>query len=167
MITALALSAALMLPMMSPAPMQHATNEAGKPLWSPSSPAVRESTPRKSRPAEWLRLARHYRDSGRPDVWRGVPKWVRDLGLCIRRHESINAGHYRAHNASSSAAGAYQMLDSMWQGNARWAKWQGKRVAARYTAANHAPAWVQDVVFIHSIKRGGAKHWRGTGCPGT
>lgn len=165
MITALALSAALMLPMQGPAPLQHATNEAGKPLWSPSSPAVRESTPRKTRAAEWLRLARHYRDSAHPEVWRGVPKWIRDLGLCIRRHESKH--DYRAHNKSSSAAGGYQMLDAFWQGNARWATWQGKRVAARYKAANHAPAWIQDVVFIHSIKRGGASAWRGTGCPGT
>lgn len=167
MITALTLSAALMLPTIAPIPLQHATNGPTEPLWGSSRPATGDSNPRKTKPAEWLRLARHYRDSGHPEVWRGVPKWIRDLGLCIRRHESINAGHYRAHNGTSSAAGAYQMLDAMWQGNARWATWQGKRIAARYKAANHAPAWIQDVVFIHSIRHGGAKHWRGTGCPGT
>lgn len=107
-----------------------------------------------------------WKDSG-SQVWAGVPRWIRDLSLCIRKHESINAGHYRAHSGKSSAAGAYQMLDRFWQGNARWAEWNGKRVAAKYKAANHAPAWVQDVVFIHSIRNGGIKAWKGTGCRGT
>lgn len=107
-----------------------------------------------------------FQDSGHR-VWLGTPRWIRELGLCIRRHESWTAGHYRAHNPSSSAAGAYQFLDSTWQGNAKWAKWQGVRVAAPYRAADLAPAWVQDVVFIHSIRHGGIKAWRGTGCPGT
>lgn len=105
-------------------------------------------------------------DSGHA-VWRTVPRWMRDLGLCIRRHESINAGHYASHNGTSSASGAYQYIDSTWQGNARWAKWRGKYVARGYKAANHAPAWVQDVVFVHTIQQGGIKAWRGTGCPGT
>lgn len=107
-----------------------------------------------------------WQDSGHR-VWSTVSRDVRDLGRCIRLHESIEAGHYRAHNPGSSAAGAYQMLDAFWQGNAKWAKWNGERVAARYEAADHAPAWVQDVVFVHAIKGGGIKAWRGTGCPGT
>jgi uncharacterized protein (DUF2147 family) len=107
-----------------------------------------------------------WEDSGHA-VWSTVSRSVRDLGLCIRRHESINAGHYRSHNGTSSAAGAYQMLDRFWQGNAKWATWDGKRVAARYQAANRAPAWVQDVVFVHSIRGGGIRAWKGTGCPGT
>jgi len=105
-------------------------------------------------------------DSGHA-VWSTVSRDVRDLGLCIRRHESINAGHYRSHSGTSSAAGAYQMLDEFWSGNARWAEWKGQRVAAKYKAANHAPAWIQDIVFVHAIKGGGIKAWRGTGCPGT
>ncbi len=108
-----------------------------------------------------------WQDSGHR-IWSTVSRDVRDLGLCIRTHESINAGHYRARNsAGSSAAGAYQMLSAFWQGNAKWARWNGERVAAAYEAADHAPAWIQDVVFVHSIKGGGIKAWRGTGCPGT
>lgn len=98
-------------------------------------------------------------------VWADVPQDIRDLAACIRDHESNH--DYKAHNATSSAAGAYQFLDSTWQGNAKWATWNGKRIAAKYKAANHAPAWAQDVVFIHSITRGGHSNWLGTNCPGT
>lgn len=107
-----------------------------------------------------------YMDSNHA-VWSDTPRWIRDLSLCIRRHESINAGHYDAANKSSSARGAYQMLSTTWLGNAKWAKWRGKYVARGYASADQAPAWVQDVVFIHSIQQGGIKAWRGTGCPGT
>lgn len=93
------------------------------------------------------------------------PDHIQDLAQCIKQHESRH--DYRAHNKSSSAAGAYQFLDATWQGNAKWAKWNGQRVALTFKAANHAPAWVQDVVFIHSIRNGGHKNWRGTGCSGT
>lgn len=108
-----------------------------------------------------------YKDSNVPDVWKSVPKWIRELGLCIRKHESINAGHYKAHNGSSSASGAYQFIDATWQGNAYWTKVSGEFVARKYEAANHAPAWVQDAVFIHSIRKGGFSNWLGTNCPGT
>lgn len=109
-----------------------------------------------------------WQDSGH-EVWRTVSTGVRDVGMCIRRHESINAGHYRAVNPerNTTAAGAYQMLTGFWQGNARWAKWKGKFVARGYSTADAAPPWIQDVVFVHSMKRGGIKAWRGTGCPGT
>lgn len=107
-----------------------------------------------------------YMDSGHA-VWGKTARWIRELSLCIRRHESINAGHYKARNGQSSAAGAYQMLSAHWLGNARWAKWQGRYVARGYRTASAAPAWVQDVVFIHSIKHGGIKAWKGTGCQGT
>lgn len=103
-------------------------------------------------------------DSGAFTVWVGVPRWIRDLGLCIRKHESIMAGHYKAHNGSSSAAGAYQFLDDTWSGNAKWTKVNGEFVARKYVAANHAPAWIQDAVFIHSIKNGGVLNWVGTHC---
>lgn len=112
------------------------------------------------------RGAARFMDSNHP-AWVGEPRWIRELSLCIRRHESIEAGHYDARNPSSSAAGAYQMLSATWQGNAKWAKWNGKFVARGYDSADQAPAWVQDVVFIHSIKHGGIKAWKGTGCPGT
>lgn len=103
-------------------------------------------------------------DSGAFTVWVGVPRWIRDLGFCIRKHESLNAGHYKAHNGTSSAAGAYQFLDGTWQGNAKWTKVDGKFVARKYVAANHAPQWIQDAVFIHSIKNGGVLNWVGTHC---
>lgn len=79
----------------------------------------------------------------------------------------MNAGHYAAHNGSSSAAGAYQFLDGTWRGNAKWTKVRGVFVARAYRAANHAPAWVQDAVFIHSVRHGGLSNWAGTNCPGT
>lgn len=111
--------------------------------------------------------AGRFLDSNHPAVWRGVPTWIRSLGLCIRKHESIMAGHYAAHSGRSSAAGAYQFLDGTWRGNAKWTKVAGRYVARGYPAANLAPAWVQDAVFVHSIRHGGIKNWHGTLCPGT
>ena len=102
-------------------------------------------------------------DSGHPR-WNNVPAWTRVFGLCVRRHESLTAGHYRAENPISSASGAYQFLDSTWRGIAYWTKWRGEYVARKYSRASYAPAWVQDLVFLHSVMRGGQRHWSGTGC---
>jgi hypothetical protein len=102
-----------------------------------------------------------YQDSGH-HAWSNEPRWVRELAACIRTHESRH--DYKAHNATSSAAGAYQFLDSTWQGNAKWTKYQGVYVAKQYKAANHAPAHIQDLVFLHSINHGGVLNWRGTHC---
>jgi hypothetical protein len=101
-----------------------------------------------------------YQDSN-SDVWKGVPKWIRELSLCIRKHESLNMGHYEAENPTSTASGAYQMIYSFWNGNAKWV-----RIAKRYAdgPAGNAPARVQDAVFIHSILNGGVLAWKGTGC---
>lgn len=101
-----------------------------------------------------------WQDSG--FVWTGQSTKVRDLAACIRQHESKH--NYKAHNAHSSAAGAYQFLDSTWQGNAKWAKYRGEYIARTYKAANHAPPYVQDIVFLHSIKHGGRDNWVGTNC---
>jgi len=108
--------------------------------------------------------AGRYLDSNMPEVWQDVDTWIRQFGLCVRTHESIEQGHYKAHNGTSSAAGAYQMIDSTWRGNAKWTKVGGVYVARGYRAANHAPAWVQDSVFIHSVQNGGMMNWKGTGC---
>jgi hypothetical protein len=118
-------------------------------------------TPRET-PQQALRaMPNLYQDSGH-DAWSNAPKWVRELATCIRKHESRH--DYKAHNATSSAAGAYQFLDGTWQGNAKWTKYRGVYVAAKYKAANHAPAHIQDLVFMHSIEEGGVLNWRGTHC---
>lgn len=124
-----------------------------------------DSSPEPSRDVSPSRSsANRFMDSGDARAWRGVPAWIRQVGLCIRLHESINAGHYRAENGSSSAAGAYQFIQSTWTGNARHTK-GAKRYA--HLPASSAPPWVQDRVFIHSVQRGGLPNWFGTGCPGT
>lgn len=101
-----------------------------------------------------------WQDSG--IVWVDQSKKVRDLAACIRQHESKH--DYKAHNSRSSAAGAYQFIDATWQGNAKWVKHRGKYIARGYKAANHAPPWIQDLVFLHSIKHGGRDNWVGTNC---
>ena len=109
-----------------------------------------------------------WQDSGH-DVWKDTPRWIRDLAECIRRHESIHVGHYKADSGTSTASGAYQFLQRTWDGNAKWAKWVDTRVAREYVgvAPSQVPPWVQDVVFIHSIEQGGIHNWDGTGCAGT
>jgi hypothetical protein len=127
--------------------------------------ATPEHRPRPHRELTVSRSAQNrWHDSGVVQVWRGVPTWIRSLSLCIRRHESLTAGHYRAHNGHSSAAGAYQAITSTWQGSARWTP------LARpwaHTTADKAPPYAQDAWFIHVIRHGGARAWHGTGCPST
>lgn len=101
-----------------------------------------------------------YYDSGHK-VWKKAPRWVRSVGFCIRKHESINAGHYRAQNPYSSASGAYQYIDSTWRNVSRRAGYPG------YSRAKYAPHWVQDAVFIYHATHYGLSAWRGTHCPGT
>lgn len=111
--------------------------------------------------------AGRYLDSNVPEVWAGVPDRVRSIWLCIRKHESLTAGHYRAANPTSSARGAGQWIRSTWQGVARWVKVDGEFVARQYPEAHLAPAWVQDAAFVHVYKHGGLTMWHGTWCPGT
>jgi len=105
-------------------------------------------------------VSNRYQDSN-SDVWNGVPKWIRELSLCIRKHESIDLGHYRAENPNSTASGAYQMIYRFWHGNAKWVP-----IAKKWAngPAGKAPAHVQDAVFIHSIRNGGVLAWKGTNC---
>lgn len=106
-------------------------------------------------------VTNQWHDSG-TNAWKGVPRWIRNLGMCIRHHESIHAGHYRAKNPTSTASGAYQMLNVFWRGNARHFI-----SIKRYPTAKSAPAWAQDMAFINSITHGGIRAWHGTYCPGT
>lgn len=96
-------------------------------------------------------------DSGHP-VWTRNPVWIRVFARCVRAHESATAGLYSARNPVSTAAGAYQMLQSTYQVLAHRA-----RMPYRGSAAN-APAWEQDVIFVRTVKAGGTYHWRGTHC---
>lgn len=95
-------------------------------------------------------------------MWAGVPKRIRDFAFCVRRHESHH--NYRAKNPRSSADGAYQFISATWIGNAAHTKWRGQYVARQYRAAGDAPKWIQDLVFIHSIKNDGWLNWKGTNC---
>lgn len=111
--------------------------------------------------------AGRYLDSNVPAVWHDVPHSARTIWLCIRRHESLHAGHYRAENPHSTASGAGQWLNGTWDGVARWVKVGGEFVARQYDEAKDAPAWVQDAAFVHVYRHGGLKMWHGTWCPGT
>ena len=77
---------------------------------------------------------------------------------CVRSHESINAGLYRAQNPTSTASGAYQFLDSTWRRVAPKAGFPG------YSRAIHAPPRVQDHVALWLYNNGGRSAWNGTGC---
>jgi hypothetical protein len=76
---------------------------------------------------------------------------------CVAHRESRN--NPKARNKRSSAAGTYQFLTPTWQGNAKWAKWKNTYPARPYQQAHQAPAWVQHLVALHSIRRGGWTHW--------
>lgn len=81
---------------------------------------------------------------------------------CVQEHESH--GNPKAENPTSTSSGLHQMIDSTWRGNARWAKWGHTYPARHYTHASHAPASIQILVALHSLRHGGAKAWHGTGC---
>lgn len=80
--------------------------------------------------------------------------------VCVRNHESAEAGLYSAINQQgSSASGAYQFLDSTWRVVASQSGYGG------YARAVHAPWYVQDAVaYDVAITRGQRFHWNGTGC---
>lgn len=111
--------------------------------------------------------ATRFMDSNVPAVWRGVPARVRLIWLCIRKHESLHAGHYTAENPVSTASGAGQWLNGTWDGLKEWVKVNGEFVARHYDEAKDAPAWVQDAAFVHVYKHDGLGMWYGTWCPGT
>jgi hypothetical protein len=112
-------------------------------------------------------VANRWQDSGVVEVWRGASMAERSVWACIRRHESLMAGHWTAANPRSTASGAGQWLDSTWRGVAHWVTWRGQYVARGYSRAKYAPPWVQDLTFRHVYARHGLSMWHGTGCVGT
>ena len=111
--------------------------------------------------------ANRWQDSGVAAVWAGATQAERDVWLCIRRHESLTAGHWTAQNGRSSASGAGQWLGSTWRGVAHWVTWHGQYVARGYSRAKDAPPWIQDLAFRKVYRDGGLHMWAGTGCAGT
>lgn len=101
--------------------------------------------------------------ASRNALWDRQKRWVWVMSKCVRLHESMHAGHYKAINrAGSTASGAYQMLDSTWRSLA--AHVPG---ASKYRRAFMAPPVVQDRVFIWAVTHRGKGNWRGTNCEGT
>lgn len=102
--------------------------------------------------------------ANKPDPMGLATPEERRFAQCVKAHES--GGRYGVTNGhgQSSSAGAYQFITSTWRGNAKWSKWQGTFPARPYARAHHAPAWIQDLVFLHALRNGGMHAWRGTGC---
>jgi len=99
--------------------------------------AQRESSQRSNRPAD-----------NRPTS----PGDHSDTLACIRAHESDTAGGYSAQNPTSTASGAYQALDTTWDGY------------AGYPTAADAPPEVQDTWAREAIAAAGTRPWAGSGC---
>jgi hypothetical protein len=72
----------------------------------------------------------------------------------IRERE--NAGSYTGKNPSTSASGAYQMIDETWR---RWAQAVGIRTD-RYPTAQDAPDAMQDVAALHGLRTEGLTPWK-------
>lgn len=71
-----------------------------------------------------------------------------DFLACVRAHESDTAGGYGAQNPTSSASGAYQIVDGTWQ------NYKG------YPTAASAPPHIQD----ERAKQLPRSAWNGSGC---
>lgn len=78
--------------------------------------------------------------------------------VCVRNHESAEAGLYQAQNPTSSASGAYQYLRSTWLTVSNQSGYGG------YASAKEAPWYVQDAVAYWHINNLGRSAWNGTGC---
>jgi hypothetical protein len=89
-------------------------------------------------------------------------KWE-DERKCIMRRESRY--NYRATNSSSSAAGAYQFLDSQWRDGLVWMMLNegGNKPeikSLRNKPINKWSRYYQDRAFFTAWRHGkGAKHW--------
>jgi hypothetical protein len=94
-------------------------------------------------------------------LWASYPLSVRLSATCIAKHESWDAGLWKAHNPVSSASGFAQWIDSTWRVNAKRAG-----VNAQSSAASSSPA-NQVKVFAWMVLNHQLGAWNGTNCPGT
>ncbi len=79
----------------------------------------------------------------------GAPGTCSETGIFIAE----SGGNWHAQNASSTASGGYQFLDSTWAGYGGYAR------------ATHAPPWVQHERFHQTWANGaGASHWAASTC---
>jgi muramidase (phage lysozyme) len=88
-----------------------------------------------------------------------------DVLACIRAHESDTAGGYRAVYSgpvSSTASGAYQMIDRTWRFLA-----ESSGVDPVSPRAFQASPADQDRAARWALSHGYGWVWTGTGCPGT
>lgn len=81
-----------------------------------------------------------------------TPGSYEDTLACIKHHESDTSGGYSAQNPNSTASGAYQVLDTTWNGYAGYAR------------AIDAPPEVQDQWAREAIDASGTRPWNGSGC---
>lgn len=127
-----------------------------KPVAEPVKPVAKpKPKPAPSSPTSWKAL------------WAPYPAWVRDFAYCIARHESWDAGLWRAEYRGplpSTASGFAQWTNPTWAGHtARAGVGQG------YSRAMYAPAAVQVAVFAHHMtsyrdRSYAARPWNGTHC---
>lgn len=97
--------------------------------------------------------------------WSRFPARVERSARCIAKHESWNAGLWRARYhgpIASNASGFAQWLGSTWRTHTKRAG-----VGTRYRAAYLAPPAVQAEVFAFQMLHHGLYPWVGTNCPGT
>jgi hypothetical protein len=91
-------------------------------------------------------------------AWTGYPHRVELLARCIAKHESWNAGLFKARNGRSTASGAFQILDGTWRG---WLADMGLSGPPR--AVQASPAF-QARVAAWALSHGHVHAWNGTHC---
>lgn len=138
----------------APPPVRHVEAVA-----APVAAVVTPREERASRSSSRLKVSKSW---SRGD-WKRWPVRFERAALCIARHESINAGLWKAENPVSSASGAFQIIDSTWRVFQERANVKPRNRTAH---ASDAPPRRQARVW-HVVWPTGKHHWRGTNCPGT
>jgi hypothetical protein len=130
---------------------RHGARAASLAARVPTHPVVKART----RPVHHVTKVRVKTASVRPAVGAA---WMQAFARCVIHHESFSSGLYKAENPTSTASGAYQFIDSTWQGLARAIGF------TQYRHASDAPPAVQDRAFYWSISHGGFHNWNGSHC---